>query len=180
MKNKSTLLEQLYQEYAYLMLHVAYEILQDQSLAEDAVHAAFLKLAKYDVNILDINCKKTKSFLVTVVRNAAIDLYHKQKKLFLCEEQIPEPADPSLPPLEKIASDDSLRILEEAIDTLNPRYAVVLKLKYLYDMPVEKIAKMLSITENNVYVRLHRARKFLVAQLNKGEKLHERKRKTKK
>ncbi|NLM52078.1 MAG: sigma-70 family RNA polymerase sigma factor [Firmicutes bacterium] len=180
MKDKSIILVQLYHEYSYLMLHVAYKILQDQSLAEDAVHAAFLKLAKYDFEILEIKCKKTKSFLVTIVKNVAIDIYNKQKKLYFLDDKIIETADTSLPPLEKIASKDSLRILEETIDTMNPRYATVLKLRYLHDLPVEKIAEMLSITENNVYVRLHRARKILVSQLSKGDKKYEYRRKTKK
>ena len=174
--NKDTLLGQLYNEYCYFLLHIANEILHDQKLAEDAVHAAFLNLAKFDFDIFEIKCKKTKSYLVTVVRNAAIDLYNDQKKLYFLGDQITEAADPSLLPLEKIVSEDSLRILEGTIDAMNPRYAAVLKLRYLYDYPVDKIAKILSITEDNVYVRLHRARKILVAQLNKGGEINESKR----
>ena len=40
------LFEQIYWEYEGLMLHRAKEILQDDMQAEDAVHAAFLQIAR--------------------------------------------------------------------------------------------------------------------------------------
>jgi hypothetical protein len=43
---KHEVLEMLYTKYAKLMYYIAYEILKDQFLAEDAVQNAFLKLEK--------------------------------------------------------------------------------------------------------------------------------------
>ncbi|MGI6658667.1 MAG: RNA polymerase sigma factor [Dethiobacteraceae bacterium] len=102
---KSELLEQLYTQYRYLMYHIAYGILQDHSLAEDAVHAAFLKLAKNNYQISEINCNKTKVFMVIVIRSTALDLYNhnnKFKDVSSLEEQIVEAADDNPTPLELI------------------------------------------------------------------------------
>lgn len=35
----------IYEKYRYLMMKVAYDVLKDNFLAEDAVHEAFIKIA---------------------------------------------------------------------------------------------------------------------------------------
>jgi RNA polymerase sigma-70 factor (ECF subfamily) len=49
---KHEILEQLYSNYAKLMYYIAYEILKDQFLAEDAVQTAFLKLEKNNSELI--------------------------------------------------------------------------------------------------------------------------------
>ena len=39
--------ERLYEQYRYLMFSEAYEILQDKSLAEDAVQQAIIKIRQF-------------------------------------------------------------------------------------------------------------------------------------
>ena len=72
--------EQLYLEYKSAMFYVADSILHDEFLAEDAVHEAFLRIAKNMKKIGEIKCPQTKSFAVIIVRNISIDLYNKRKK----------------------------------------------------------------------------------------------------
>jgi RNA polymerase sigma-70 factor (ECF subfamily) len=73
---KRLLLEQLYLEYSSAMFHVAFEVLRDHSLAEDAVHEAFLKLVKNTFKLNDIFSKQTKGFMLVVVRNMAINIFN--------------------------------------------------------------------------------------------------------
>lgn len=48
------------------MFYVANQILQDEFLAEDAVHKAFIKIYDSLHKIDENNCRKTRSFLVIV------------------------------------------------------------------------------------------------------------------
>lgn len=72
--------EELYIKYGKLMKYVAYNILCDDALAEDAVHNAFLKLMKYLNKIDEVNCHKTKSFIVIVTESVSKDMYMKRKR----------------------------------------------------------------------------------------------------
>lgn len=62
-------LEALYIKYCNDMFRVAYRVLKDWYLAQDAVQTAFLKLADNLDKIDEINCNKTRAFVVIIVRN---------------------------------------------------------------------------------------------------------------
>ena len=75
-KNK---FELLYEKYRKLMFYIANNILNDEYLAEDAVHQTFIKIKNLD-KIDDVSCHKTKSFIVIMVRNTAINMYNRRKR----------------------------------------------------------------------------------------------------
>ena len=72
--------EQLYRKYRNLMFYIANKILQNQQDAEDAVHNAFLSVAKNISKISDIECPKTRGFLVIIVERKAIDILRNRKR----------------------------------------------------------------------------------------------------
>jgi len=74
--------------------------------------------------------------------------------------------DPSPSPLDLIITNINVEKIKETINTMNPNYAEILILKYHYECSNKQIAELLSISEENVRVRLHRARKKLAAKLN--------------
>ena len=59
----------LYNTYRHAMMHTAYSILNDQGLAEDAVHDAFVRAAKNFRKIGAVNSPQTKAFLIIITRN---------------------------------------------------------------------------------------------------------------
>ena len=71
-------LEAFYREYRSPMLRVALSVLRDEGLAEDAVQQAFLKIFQNFEKFSKKDCNKTRSLIVIIVRNAAIDLYRKR------------------------------------------------------------------------------------------------------
>lgn len=176
-KKKKTLLEQLYYQYRYLMFHVAFNILRDYSLAEDALHTAFVKLAKNNIKIDEIICNKTKAFMVIVVRNAAYDIYNSSKKHrnSYFEDETMEIVDPEPTPLEITVSNDGIDRIKKALQTMDPKYADVITLRYFYDLSNREISSLLSILEQTVRVRLHRAKKILSSKLNEGGLDYEKK-----
>ena len=77
--------ERIYTTYRPLLLHVAYDILHDTQLAEDAVQNAFFSIFKSCCKIDDSNCHKIKRFLVIVTENAAKDILRKKGRHPLVE-----------------------------------------------------------------------------------------------
>ncbi|MBE6947794.1 MAG: hypothetical protein E7454_06060, partial [Ruminococcaceae bacterium] len=70
--------EIVYTQYKDYMYRVAFAILNNPQDAEDAVHYAFVKIAENIKKINEPVCLKTKGFIVTIVRNRAIDVYRKK------------------------------------------------------------------------------------------------------
>jgi len=164
---KSVFLEQLYSEYYPLMYHTAFNILHDHSLAEDAVQEAFLKLTKTNFYLDAIKCNKTASFMVIIVRNTALTIYAKNKKVKTrrLEDAHVTATDPNPTPLDLIITNVNIKEIKEAIKAMDSSYADILILKYQYECSSRQIANLLSLSEGNVRVRLHRARKKLAARL---------------
>jgi len=74
-------LTELYEAHSKVMYRVAYSIMRDHFAAEDVVQEAFIRLEKNIFKISQIRCNETRAFLVTIVRNLAINAYNDRKKL---------------------------------------------------------------------------------------------------
>ena len=72
--------ELLYYEYRQLMFHVAYQILNDPHMAEDAVSEAFIHIAKNFDKIAEPISKRTKNLCVIITRNTSIDMFRHERK----------------------------------------------------------------------------------------------------
>ncbi len=168
-----TLLEQIYFEYRHMMFNVAYKVLNDPDLAEDAVHIVFVKLASKTEKIGDIFSKKTKGFLVVVAKNTAIDIYRKRKRTskMISENRfdLARMAGNELPPQEIIISNDTIDKLQSYIAALDSKYGDVLLLKYYNNLSNTDIADLMGLSVENVRVRLHRAKKMLADRIAEGE-----------
>jgi RNA polymerase sigma-70 factor (ECF subfamily) len=149
--------ESLYLTYRKLMFHVANGILNDEGLAEDAVHQAFLKILENFDKVGEISCHKTRSYVVIIVRNTAINMYNRRKRhaavpieeaAFCVAEERPEQTE-------------DLDSLAEAVLKLPAIYKDALKLKYVQEFSNAEIAEMLGISEAAVRKRLERARRML-------------------
>jgi len=134
--------EALYMEYRGLMYHIAYDILRNDQDAEDAVHNAFVKIAEYIKNFLDLECPKTKGYIVTIIESRAIDIYrHKQRHPVMSLDELPAGLH-----MEYTGSNE----LTKCIASLPPRYRHVLALKHQHGFSNREIAKILDISEANV------------------------------
>ena len=142
--------EKIYRLYRQLMYAVAFQILCDPRDAEDAVHEAFLKVAKNIKKISDPECPKTRAYVVTIVENQAIDMYRKK----LRHPQVPlEDQTPGLA-VEYTGENELARCMAK----LPPHYRQILLLKHHYGYTVPEIATLLKLSEANVYKQLQRAK----------------------
>ncbi len=156
----------LYAHYKGLMLQKAYGILHDRMLAEDAVSEAFIRIYKNRHKLDDPASSRSLAFVMTIVRNTALTVYGRERRqpVLLEDEEEPEGSfDLEQTVLSAISSEQIAQIVESLPEELRS----VFLLKYAYDLPHKKIGQLLGITENNVTVRLHRARKRLAAILIK-------------
>ena len=64
--------------YKTMMQSLAYSILKDHQLSEDAVQEALIRLSRNKEKIGNIDSKKTKSYIYTVTKNEALRLAQKE------------------------------------------------------------------------------------------------------
>ena len=64
---------------------------------------------------------------------------------------------------------ETLSIVRDAVDLLPVKYKTVLILKEYGELNYRDIAKILHISENNVKIRIYRARVLLEKKLNIGD-----------
>ena len=145
----------LYEKYADYMYRVAFAILHNVEDAEDAVHHAFVKIAENIKKVDDPYCLKAKSYVVTIVRNRAIDVYRKKQ------------AHPTIEYRDafkgmQVEYDGDNRVAA-CILKLNERQRNVLILKHYQGYDTRAIAKVLGITYRNALQIEQRAKAKLRA-----------------
>lgn len=164
--------EYIYEKYKNLLLHKAYGILQDHMLAEDAVSEAFIRIYKNLHKIDDPADGRSIAFLVTIAKNVALTMLSREKGKSV--ELIDDAQQDSFDLEQYILSEVSTEGIFAMLDGIGEELKSVFLLKYAYDMSHREIGKALGITENNVTVRLHRAKKKLTTMLVKEGYAYER------
>lgn len=158
--------ERLYEKYSPLLKHVALQILQDEHLAEDAVHNAFLKIIKNFYEIGDISCHKTRHFLVIVTEHVAIDMLRKDRHAPYADY---EKVAPTLFRPQELLDGIAVQELVAAIKSLPEIYRTVLELHAYHGMSERQIAAVLNTSYTAVRKRLERARAMLAAIIQEQE-----------
>jgi len=157
----------LYSRYVKLLLYKAYAVLRDYALAEDAVSEAFIRVYKNLDKIEDCDSGKTAAFLVIIARNCALTILgrrqrDKSENIDDFELSAPDGVEDSI--ISECSADDIMKVIDSLKDNLKEPFL----LKYAYNMSHKEIAKALGQTENNVTVRIHRAKAKLIQLLRKG------------
>lgn len=158
----------LYERYRYLMFKVAFDILQDHHLAEDALQEAFVRVAKHMECIGQLEETATKRYLITITKNAAIDLYRKQNNLRSREIYVDELAEYPMP-LDYMAPEEDCEVLD-ILKRLPPKYRDVFLLKYSAHQSNRQIAEACGIREETVRQRLARGKRLIAEELEKIKK----------
>lgn len=130
--------EKIYVLYRDYMLSIANAVLHNEHDAENAVHNAFLSVAKNLSKITDIDSPRTRGFLAVITERKAINLYNERKKHTgdeLYEDTITVSPDP-------LGEHD----MKWAIVKLPPRYREIILLKYFQGFTTKECAELLDIT----------------------------------
>lgn len=166
-ENDRSKFEKLYISYKASMFNVANAILHDECLAEDAVHQSFIKIMNNLHKIDEIYANKTRSLIVILVKNTAIDIYRSRKRErgVSFDDLIKEPADENVLPDDFIIQKETAECIKEVIGKMNANYSEVILLKYVQGYNNEEISKILNISNANVRYRLHKGKKMLACFL---------------
>ena len=158
--------EYIYEKYKKLLLYKANGILNDYSLAEDAVSEAFLRVYKNLHKIDDPDSGQTVSFITVIVTNTAINIINKNKNIPVADFDIYENDAQSDFNLEEfVVSETVAEGMLKIIDKLKDELKDCFLLMYANNLSYKEIAKILNISESNVTVGIHRAKKKIIELL---------------
>lgn len=145
--------ERLYRMYRDTLYRVAWDILKNEMDAEDAVHEAFITISKNFSKIGEIDCPKTRSYIVIIVRCRCYDIGRRKKRQqhTLYEDAV----------CETEVDYDGPIALASCLAKLNPRYRDALLLKFRLGLTAKEIAAVYRISEDSAAKLVQRARKKL-------------------
>ena len=158
--------EYIYGKYKKLLLYKAAAILNDYALAEDAVSEAFLRVYKNLHKIDDPDSGKTASFLIVIVKNTAINILNKYKNAPVSDSDIYEnELQSGFNVEEHVISETVTENMLRVVDKLKDELKECFLLMYAHNLSYKEIAGILNISESNVTVRIHRAKKKIIELL---------------
>ena len=140
--------------------------LHDPMLAEDVVHDVFEAVLSGRAAFAGRSALK--SWLTAILKNKIVDLIRQRARtdsLDLDDEDAGafDIACPNPLPDEIAEQRQLLAQTLERIDALPESLRSVVHMRVLQDEPVERVCAALAISEDNLFVRLHRARKQLLS-----------------
>ena len=164
-KKEKLYIERLYYTYRKFMFVVAFEILEDGTLAEEAIQNSFENIIKSRCEINEKDEKRVRSLLKVVCRNAAIDIRRRKTTVYAPYDSAKNEKSEDIADI--IINKENLTRLLDCINSLRPIYRDVMMLKFYHGYENREVAKMLSITEDAVRKRIERGRKELRILLDK-------------
>jgi len=158
-KNK---IVKVYEKYRSLMFYIAKDILKDNAHAEDAVSESVIKLIHNLHKIGDIASPKTKSFVVIVVRNTAMNLYNKTSRMGMSLEIELENIADNIPQIDdELISKDGYKHIVDIIDSLPSTLRDVIILSLLHGFSNKEISEITGISYDTVRKRIFRAKQSI-------------------
>lgn len=158
----------VYEKYKFLMLKIARDVLNDDYLAEDAVHEAFIKVAHNMKHIHGIDSVYTKRYLITITKNTAIDIYRSRKVRMKKEMYIDELKE-NTTSVTYIETDIDNQVLD-VLKNLPVKYRDIFILKYSSHMSNSEISKIMDIPEGTIRQRIARGKVIIKDELERLEK----------
>lgn len=156
MTNKA---EKIWIEYSRLMLYIARGFFSDEQTAEDAVSEAIIRIIENIDRFEEIPSPLAKGLVIIITKNICRD---KMKKAGLPVTELGDEADISLSPEALVISEETVSGIMTCLPKLPEQYADILRLKIVYHMSDNQIAKVLRINPQNARTRLSRARAALI------------------
>ena len=158
---------QAYQELAPKIYRHIYLKVSSVEVAQDLTGEVFLKAWQYLLRFPKA-IKNIRAFLFKTANNLAIDYYRKKKTLTLEKEKIDKKALHNPHFEDKIFVKEEFVKVKKALDSLREPYRQALVLRYLDELSLREIAKVLKRNPGSISVILHRGLKKLKEKLEKN------------
>ena len=149
-----------------LLMQVVMHIVYNQEIAEDLVQEAFERF--YVKNISFPTMDEAKYWLLRVSKNLALNHIRRNKREIQLVEKVkklPGETVNFFDSSKAVIEEEERRNVREAVNSLPENLRSVIQLKEYSGLDYKAIGKVLGISETNVKVRVHRARKKLEEML---------------
>lgn len=160
----------VYNECYALLMKICYHIVYNIDIAQDLVQEAFERF--YMKNMSFPSDEDAKYWLIRVSKNLALNHVRKNKREINMVEkvkQMPTSSSYVVDGVKELADKETIKEVRAAIEMLPDTLKMVITLKEYGDLDYKAIGKILGISESNVKVRVHRARKKLEELLTKED-----------
>jgi RNA polymerase sigma-70 factor (ECF subfamily) len=141
--------------------------LSDPVLAEDAVHDVFEAVISGRATFA--GRAALRSWLTAVLKNKIVDIVRRRPMMDTLGDDLGDDestshvqACPHAGPEERAEQRQRLRQALDRIDKLPDGLRDAVRLRLIEDRPTAEVCETLAISEDNLFVRLHRARKALL------------------
>lgn len=163
--------EDIYYNYRKRMVAVAYSVLNNKSDSEDAVHDAFIKIARNMRAIDDPMSAKTLSYVSKAAKNAAINilLKNERRNTFIGFSDTEKFSDEKF--FEKLRITEDYNEVVDAIRMLNDTYRNAMFYYFVCEMKPSEIADLLGRKNSAVRQQLTRGKKKLIEILEAEKSL---------
>lgn len=161
---------QVYNDTFPVIMKVAYHVTYNVDVAEDICQEAFIRF--YDKDMTFPTMEDARFWLIRVTKNLSINHVKKKARENASIEKmkkVPSSDNPFRDGASELLMKESQQAVRRAVAQLPEMYRMVIVLKEYADLDYRQIAKVMNISESNVKVRVHRARRELEVLLNREE-----------
>ena len=151
---------ELYDTYKDLLYWIALNRTKNIEDAEECVQETFFYVAKNFEKIDEVNSKRTKCYLSTIVTGFAIDIYKDSQKIDVNLND-----DDDLKDIEYFENFEKVELLAAFDKLLDEESKIFLYLKYIYEYKSSEIAEIYNVKDSYVRKTLQYAREKLKQNL---------------
>lgn len=162
LRGETELYEIIMRRYNQRLYRVVISILRDAAETEDVMQDAYVRAYEHLSQFEGRAAFST--WLTRIAVHEALARLRKRERIQPFDEDFVEgeisvnPASPALDPEQTISKAELSHMLEEAVLGLPEQYRAVLMMRDVEEMSTAETAAALSLSEENVKVRLHRGR----------------------
>ena len=171
MPEDSDKIKAIYELYEQPMYRIAFAVLKNPELAEDAVSDAFVRIIDRLKKIKAPESDKTKAYIVKIIKSTSINIYRKNKRTLTRETAIDDSvmqiSDSSQNIEENVMARMENQNRRNLLNKLDDTDRTIITLRYGNDFSWKEVAERTSMTESTARKRFERAKKKLINM--KGE-----------
>ena len=163
----------LYERYRPIMYNKAMVYLADPQDVDDLIHDCMEHLIRNISTLRQLNENALTSYIVTTVRNTAINLSKhlevQSRHIFLTDFEGDDPADSSIQPEDIVLTAESTSEFMQRFNALPEEDRILLRGKYVQRLKDSELAELFGCAASSIRMKLTRAKRRAISRLSEGD-----------